>query len=212
MLAELRQGLSILANGAVGALRGDKSSALVTTDAHARFQEAVLNGNVYSLPTAVAGVTIAAANVFSAAAAQPLVGIYNPAGSGKYAVILRGDHQWDSGTPAAGGLVWATAPAPSGITAANANNPINALTQSPSGSAMRGYVNSAMTGITGNQVVKYAGGPPVFALAAGAPATYYDLVDGLIIVPPGATCGLFAAAAGTSPIVNASMFWEEILV
>lgn len=212
MLAELvSYGVGLVAGG-VRTLRGDKTGALTTTDAHARYQEAVLQGQVYSLATAAAGVTIAAANVFSAANAAPLVGIYNPITSGKNAIIWHGSHQWNSGTPAAGGLVWGTSPLPPLGNLASANTPINSLTLSPAGSAMRGFVNNALTGITGNQLHRNAGGPPVFALAAGAPAWYYDLVDGCIVVPPGATCGLYAAAAGTSPIVNASMFWEEILI
>jgi hypothetical protein len=211
MLAELVQGLRALGASVPGALRGDKTSALCVTDVHARFQEAVLQGNVYSLATLVAGVTVGAANVFSAAAAQPLVGIYNPPTSGRNAVIWYGSALWNSGTPGTGGLVWGTSPVPPLASLASANAPINSLTLS-AGSAMRGFVNSALTGITGNQLHRYAGGPAAFALAAGAPAYYVDMVDGAIIVPPGAACGLYAGAVGTSPIINASMFWEEIVI
>ena len=116
MLAELVTRLSGLVQGQIQGLRGDKTAALVITDGHARYQEAVIQGNVYSLATAAAGVTIAAANVFSAANAQPLVGIFNPANSGVNAVVLRGRHTWNSGTTGASGLVWATAPSPAGIT------------------------------------------------------------------------------------------------
>lgn len=212
MLAELVTRLSGLVQGQIQGLRGDKTAALVITDGHARYQEAVIQGNVYSLATAAAGVTIAAANVFSAANAQPLVGIFNPANSGVNAVVLRGRHTWNSGTTGASGLVWATAPSPAGITAASANSPINMLTLAATGSKMRGYTNSAMTAITGNQITIFSGGPTVGALAANGSATFLDEVAGEFIIPPGAAGGLFAASAGTSPIVAASMTWEEVPV
>lgn len=212
MLAELVTRIAGLSSTGLQALRGERTGALVTADGHARYQEVVIQGSAYSLSTAAAGVTIAAANVFGAANAAPLVGIFNPASSGKNAVILMGRHTWNSGTPGAGGLVWGTAPSPAGITAASANNPINQLTLAATGSSMRGYINSAMTGITGNQLHLFAGGPPAFAIGAGAPASYFDEVAGAIIVPPGGACGLYAALVGTSPIISASMVWEEVAV
>jgi hypothetical protein len=212
MLAELLTRIAGLTSTGIQALRGDKTGALIIADGHARYQEAVIQGNCYTLATAAAGVTIAAANVFSAANAQPLVGVFNPQGSGVNAVMTLARHVWNSGTPAAGGLVWATASAPAGVTAANNTNPTNMLTQRAAGSKVQGYVNSALTAITGNAIVWYSGGPTTGALAANANQAFFDEVAGLVIVPPGAAGGLFAAAAGTNPIVNACIFWEEVPV
>lgn len=211
MLAELKKyakGLVEIASSA--ALRGDGTSALVTTNAHPWFAEAVRQGNVYSLSTAAAGVTIAAANVFSASNAQPLVGVFNPQSSGVNVIVYRGVHIWNGGTAAAGGLVWAVAPSPAAVTAANNTNPTNVLTGKAVGSLTQGYVNSALTGVTGMAIVGYSGGPSTGALAANSNQTFIDQVDGAICIPPGAAGGLFAAAAGTSPIVNATMWWEEV--
>src|SRR5438105_2034955 len=47
MLSFLKRGIQRLAGGATGPFRGNQTGALVTTDGHARFQEAVLNGNVW---------------------------------------------------------------------------------------------------------------------------------------------------------------------
>lgn len=212
MLAELLIRTAGLAQGAANALRGDKTGALATTDAHSRFQEAVIQGNVYSLSTAAAGVTIAAANVFSASNAQPLVGIFNPANSGVNAVMLLCRSIWNSGTSGASGLVWAVAPSPAGVTAANNTNPTNMLTGRASGSKVQGYVNSALTAITGNAIVMFSGGPSVGALTANSNQGYFDPIDGLVVIAPGCAGGIFAASAGTSPIVAASIAWEEVTV
>lgn len=210
MWAELRKLGANLVAGAYDVLRGDNTSALVVTQGHSAFAEAVRQGNVYQLSTAAAGVTIAAANVHGASNAQPLVGVFNPTGSGMNVVIHKGVHSWASGTAAAQGLVWGVAPAPCGITAASGTTPTNCLTGQTGGSVCRGYVNGAMTGITGSAIAGFAGGPTTGALAANANATFFDYVDGCIWIPPGAAGGLFAAAAGTSPIVAATMVWEEV--
>lgn len=212
MLVRLMKYAAQLSQIGMAELRGDKTQSLVTTDGHGRYQEAVLQGDVWSLSTAAAGVTIAAANVFSAAAAQPLVGIANPPGSGFNGVILLGKSTWNSGTPAAGGLVWATCPANNLITAAGGNGAVNAATQASGGSRMRTFINAALTGVAGAQIFSYAGGPSTGALAANSNQHFSDELAGLLVVPPGSMGGLFAAAAGTSPIVNATMFWEEVPV
>lgn len=183
---------------------------LIVQQAHGAYQEAVRQGRVWTLATLPAGVTGAAANVFNAVAAQPLVGIFNPLGSSLNVVIHKGIHQWNSGTPAAGGLVWGTAPAQSVLTGAGGSTEVNALTAVSGGSGVRTFVNTAMTGVAGMVLARYAGGPTVGALAANSNQSYVDWVDGELIVQPGCVCGLFLAAAGTSPIVNASMSFEIV--
>lgn len=183
---------------------------MVVQTAHSQLTEAALRGQLYCLSTAVAGVTIASANVYSASNPQPLVGVYNPTGSGKNLIVHRAIHTWASGTAAAQGLVWAVSAAPStGLTAAGVSNlSINAFTFATTSNAKQ-FVNSAMTGIT-MALYGFAGGPSTGAVAANAPTTFYDPVEGGIVVPPGASCGLFAGAAGSSPIVAASMYYEEV--
>lgn len=213
MLAELKKlgaGLAEIASAVV--LRGDYTGALVITQGHAGYAEAVRQGRAWTMSTAAAGVTIAAANVFSAANAQPLVGIYNPTNSGLNAIIHRGKHTWNSGTAGAGGLVWGVAPyiQAATLTGAGGVTEINALTFASGGSGMKTYSNTAMTGVAGMVLARFAGGPSVGAIAANAALTFDDWVDGELICAPGQVCGLFAAAAGTSPVVSATMSFEIV--
>ena len=82
MLAEQRIGAIKTTDGSPEALRGDKSGATVVTQGHARFQEAVLQGNVYGVANQ-AGVTSQA----GLSATTPVLTLYNPAGSGKNLVV-----------------------------------------------------------------------------------------------------------------------------
>lgn len=192
-------------------IRVGRDRGLMIQHAHARYQEAVRQGRVYTLSTLAAGVTIAAANVIAAANSQPLVGIYN--NTTLYnAVIWRATAVWASGTAAAQGLVWGVvAPPSTGLTAGGVTTAaLNNLTFLAS-SQMKQFVNSALTGAT-SALFRFMGGPTTGALAANANHTYWEQTDGDIIVPPGGCLGLFAAAAGTSPIVAASFTYEEVLI
>lgn len=212
MLAEMYVKAAGLVQGALVTLRGDLTGALVVAQGHAAYAEAVRQGRVWHMATAAAGVTIAAANVVGAANAQPLVGIYNPPGSGLNAIIHHAKHVWNSGTPAAGGLVWGVVPLiqTGTLTGVGGVTEVNALTFASGGSGMKTYSNTAMTGVVGMVIARNAGGPTVGALAANANQTFDDWVDGALICGPGQACGLFAAAAGTAPIINASMSFEIV--
>lgn len=211
MLIEAYKYSSALLASGLAALRLDFTNALVSTNAHPWAAEAVRLNRAFQLSTAAAGVTLAAANILGAANAQPLVGIFNPLSSGVNVFVYRGVHVWNSGTSTAGGLAWGVAPSNAGVTAANGTSPTSVLTSRTTGSAVQGYVNQAMTGITGAAIAGYAGGPTVGAVAANANLTFVDSVDGVICIPPGGAGGLFAATGGNN-IVNASMYWEEIPV
>lgn len=78
MLAYLKRGAQRLGNGIVGPLRGDVTGALVTQDAHARFQEAVLNGNVWIGANAVGTPVTPQAGL---SATTPVLTLYNPINS-----------------------------------------------------------------------------------------------------------------------------------
>lgn len=202
-----------VSDGSPGDFRQGRDSELVTSDAHGRYYESTLRGGIWNLATAVAGVTVAAANVFSAAAGQPLVGIYNPVGSGKNCVVLRGRTHWLSGTPGVSGAVWGFVPANAGVTAQGGAGAINGGTLQVGGSIAKTFVNAALTGAPAGQLLRYLGGPFAGAIAATSVGMITDEeTAGDIIVPPGAALGIFVGAAGTSPIVAASMSWEEVAV
>ena len=81
-LSEIRVGPGKSSNGAVEPQRGDKTNATVVTQGHARFQEAVIQGTVYSVANQV-GVT----SQVGISATTPVLTLYNPLGSGKNAVL-----------------------------------------------------------------------------------------------------------------------------
>lgn len=214
MNIEGKVGPQTIQDGSLSQPRLSKDGSVVSVDGHARYQEAAYRGNVYHLSTAAAGVTVAAANVFSASAGQPIVGILNPANSGKVAVILRAMAQFASGTAAAGGLVWGFLPPTVtgglAVTAAGTPAGVNAATLATGQHAVKTFVNAALTGGGAGGLLRFIGGPTTGALAANANVTLQEETAGDIFCPPGCMVGIFATAAGTSPIVVASMSWEEI--
>lgn len=176
-------------------------------------QEAAHRSHLYGLCTAAAGVTIGATNVYSSVGpATPILGIFNPLGSGKKVIISSVDATWNSGTAGAGGLVIAVLAAAT-ISAASGTTTVNqttGLSGASSGSVVSSYVNAAITGQSGAcTLAQLLGGPSVGAISANSPMSFCADVDGTIIILPGNFAGVFAAAVGTSPIVTASMLWEE---
>lgn len=172
------------------------------------FEEAVREGRMFALATAIAGVTIAAGNVIAASNTKPLVGLYNPTAD-RDIVIWRADHVWNSGTTGAGGLVWGGVPLATGLLTVQGSltAAVNLKTQQTN-SVMQQFVNAALTGLTAT-LIRLAGGPSVGAIAASSALSFVDDVKGCLIIPPGAVMGLFAGVAGTSPIVSASIVYEE---
>lgn len=201
-----------VADGSLINVRMGKTGEALIGQAHGRYYEPAVRGNVWSLSTAAAGVTIAAANVFSASAGQPIVGIYNPTNSGKNCVITRAILALASGTMAAGGWVWGFVAPNAGVSAAGGNGAINNGTLVAGGSLAKTFVNSALTGAGAGSLLRFVGGPTTGAGAANANLTTQEETAGDLICPPGGVIGLFAAAAGTSPIVVATMTWEEVAI
>lgn len=194
--------------GAQAPGRSCPSGELAVSEAHAIYQEATLQGKVFSLATAIAGVTVAAANIASASPLQPLVGLFNPLSSGYNLVIWDGRANWASGTPGAGGLVWVIGTAV--VTAVGGNGALNNASFVLGSSIAKTFVNSAMTGSGTGSILRVFGGPTAGALIGGTTCTTVDEVRGSICIPPGSFCGLCPSTAGTSPIISASMSWEEV--
>ena len=211
-LSQGQSGPQTLSDGLVSTVRISHDGSHVSQDSHGRFQEAVYRGNVWSLATAAAGVTITASQGVAYTLGVPMLAMYNPAGSGKYAVLLAAKTVWASGTAAAQGIVIGVVPS-AGVSAAGGNAAVNLLTGVSGGSTMKTFQTASMTGQTvAPTIVDFIGGPTTGALAAAGSAVYAWDYSGLVFCPPGAILGLYAAAAGTNPIVAGSMFWEEIPV
>jgi hypothetical protein len=199
-----------VAQGSEAQLRIDKKGALVTTPAHGTYQEAVLGGNVYTIQVKSATVTATTdISPLPASTGRGLLGIINPLGSGKNAVILKIGMSTVSGTP--GGPFYIDVSAsPSGATLAG-TAPTNNLTLNASGSAMRGVAAAVPAQTAVAVMLRPLGGPAAVAAGAG-PYQVDEFIDGSIVVPPGGMLVISAHATGTSHVVSGYMTWEEVAI
>jgi hypothetical protein len=195
--------------GSTPAIRQGQLGDMIVSELHGRFYEQTYRGAVYS--TFVNALTIASthATPIAAGTGTPIVGIFNPANSGKNIVLIRVQQATTSGTPG-GPLLWNIIPNPQNITATSTAAYSNA-SLAQSGSVTRIFNNTAITGSTAGVAFRNAGGPTAVA-ATGAIMTYTEMYDGSIIVPPGSMLGLAATAAGTSHVINVYAEWEEVPV
>lgn len=210
-VAQGQVGVQSLSDGNVSTFRQSKDGCMVVQEGHAAMQEAALRGNVWTLATAPAGVTCTATQLISSTGpAAPMLAVYNPSGSGKNLVLLYAETVWSSGTAGASGAVLGILPS-AGVTAAGGNGAINNLTGIAGGSTAYTFLTSALTGQTvAHSLRRYLGGPTTGVLAASSGGYYFCNLQGSVIVPPGASAGIFTAVVGTSPIIAASLCWEEI--
>ena len=213
MLGESNVGPKASSDGTQIPLRGDKTGALVSTDAHARYQEAVLRGSVYTANAKSVTVTVTTdITPLPANTGRPQIGVYNPVGSGKNLVILRAGSATVSGTP--GGPFYLDVIAATGtvITATPSTGiPINNFTLQALGSVTKCYAATAVTGSAAGVMLRPLGG--LAAIAAGAGNYHFvEEIAGEIIVPPGAFICISAHATGTSHVHSCFISWEEVAI
>lgn len=204
-------GPQVAGDGTKPTVRLSRDSSVVTVDGHAKYQEAVLRGNVYSV-----SVSGGAATAFTGGAAgTPLLSIYNPVGSGKNIVILNASVASRVAASAAGTvgfIIWG------GVSAANTGTlttATNMYTLAKSGSVTLASSNAATTSTTAIS----ANGPLLsigsyyWATAAGAILSPLVAdVAGMIVVAPGNLIALGGTAALTSATYDATLIWEETAI
>ncbi len=202
-----RVGELLGADGAIQPIRLTRKGALATTDTHAKYQEAVLRGNVFFLSASAAAPTA----FTGAAGGTPLIGVMNPAGSGKALVFLAASTTITA-VPSAAGVVdselWAgTSVLPTGTVTA----PTNMATLQSTGSVSKGFVNTAMTGSTAINLVTGLSAFWWATAAAGAMASS-GIVDlaGIIVAIPGVLVSLGVRTVPTSTTTDAFLMWEEV--
>lgn len=188
----------------------DKSGAQRCTDAHGRYQEAVLNGNAYMLQTKSATVTATTdISPLPATTGRALIGIFNPLTSGVIASILKAGFATVSGTP--GGPFYIDILPAALATLSPGTVPTNLFTLAAGGSRMVGISAAVPAQTAVARMLRPLGGPA--AVAAGAGLYHADEeIAGLIQVPPGALLVITAHAVGTSHVVSLYLAWEEIPV
>jgi hypothetical protein len=218
MLGEAVVGERRVGSGAQSYFRSGPYSALVVADAHGRYFEAARNGRLFT--TTVKAVTIATTHntPIAAATATPILGLLNPVGNTKAAVLLRIAFGTTSGTPAGGqailNFISGVGQSITGAAAGSIFSHTLPGSASPQASTMRPYNNTALTGLSpavGNELLLIGAASAAAAAGNGGPSIAGEDLGGSIIVQPNSLLALMAGTgAGTSWIVNASLTWEEI--
>ena len=194
-------------DGAIQPLRLTRKGALAAADVQARYQEAVLRGNVYFLATGAAAPTA----FTGGAGGTPLLGVYNPAGSNK-ALVFLATSTTITAVPSAAGVVdselWAGISAlPTGTVTA----PTNMAAQQSTGSIAKGFVNTAITSSTAINLVTGLSAFWWATAAAGAMASS-GIIDlaGITVAIPGVLVALGMRTVPTSTTTDAFLMWEEV--
>lgn len=195
------------ADGAELKFAMSRNRAIKSALSQARYQDAVLRGNVFCGGTAATGVAPGTAIGTTAA-----FSLYNPLGSGVNLVVLKATMGYVSGTLGAGVIHWLANTNPkASATTGTAITGVNCLL---------GKANSVGQALT---TATLPASPTVLrpfcsldaSLASSVVGTLRveDAPDGEFIVAPGCTISLHAtAAAGTSPLVVFGCTWEEVPV
>jgi hypothetical protein len=203
-----------IASSSVNAVVNNRAGQLgdaIVSSLHPLYYETTYRGNSFLLSVSTAAAVTAFAG---GAAGTPMIAVFNPAGSGRNAVITKVSVGSVVAASAAGtvsfGLFFGTTAA---ITQATVTVPWAMGTQLQSGSVMTGFRNVALTsGSAASNVIPVAsyywataaGG----ALVTGGPV---DL-DGSVIIPPGCYAALGGSAALTSATWIGSLQWVEVPV
>lgn len=223
---EGKVGPQTVSDGSTNVIRTGKTGEVIVSDAHARFQEAALRGNLYSggmTTTSISNVTFTTGTVD--ATCTPIIGLWNPTGSGKNLVVLQARLQCviTAATATGGGsFVWATSLNNTSIS--TGITPLNRATLAASGSVAKVYANTALTGLTTSLSIREASalqggtngnysmvGTAVGFAVSGGSATI-DHIDGAIIVPPGGVLALLCTTTPVAISAASSILWEEVLL
>lgn len=201
----------------------DVTGAQRVTDAHARFQEAALRGTLFSAgmtTTSISGAAFTTGTL--TATCTPIIGLWNPANSGKNLVVLQMRVQLIANAVTTftgpGALMWCTSVSQSAIS--TGITPLNRYSLASTGSVAKGFANTLLTGLSGSLVVQEAAGIPSFsnnfsnALTAVSQATAggggTDNIDGAIILVPGSIIALLGTTTPSSVSAASSILWEEV--
>lgn len=202
-----RVGPGFAQDGSLVDPRMTKDLGAVVQDLHGRFYETTYRGNTFIASTGVAGVAPG-----TALSTTPPFTLYNPINSGFNLSIISASIGYISGTLGAGSIFYAvntntSQAAPTGGTVLTPICSLIGNTSAPRGKTFQGSTLAATPTILRDLIYL-----PAFAGGANAMAPpVRDIVDGSIIIIPGASMSLQAVAgAGTTPLVTFAITWEEI--
>lgn len=195
-------------DGQEGRVRINRVGQTIDAQGLSPMAMSTIRGQSWTVATPIAGIIPTALMLVSVASAIPIVGVYNPGGSGRNLVINKGVAILMTGTVC--GFVWGAVASPAMTNANGVATHVNNLTfaaGSTGGSVGRSFAGA--TAMVGTALpVRYVGSGIAGASVTGAQWTYTDFVDGELIVAPGNFAGIFAivVSAGT---VEAHMTWDE---
>jgi hypothetical protein len=207
MSAQARVGEIVGQDGAIQPLRLGRKAATVIQDAHGKYQEAVMRGNVFFVSSA----NVSPTAYIGASNGTPLLNIRNPNASGKVIVILAVSVGIYTVSSAAGVADFAFYCYPNAtLNTGTKTNPVNALTFLAAGSSAYAYVNVALTNSTAyNFLMAVANWYWATAVYAVLSCNFIDL-GGCIVLLPNNEVALGLSVVPTSTTVNFAVFWEEI--
>jgi len=190
-----------------------KNADQIASELHGRFYEQNYRGNTFVMDSD--SVTLAAANTTKGALATVKLfnGFYNPPTSQVNAVLLWVGVATVSGTPA--GPFFYNFLFDTTINSAATGTIRSAVLGGPAVSRMTAQTQVVLANVAGaTTALKQCGtvGGPAAVAATGNIMSVYDELAGRFIVPPGCVFGLTCVGAGTTHIVQSTMFWEEVPV
>ena len=215
----LNVGQQNLADGSDGIVaRAGRQGEQIVSELHGRFFEQAYRGNLFSNGTT--GLTALSANTITlTATTTPILGIYNPLGSGVNAVVLQAMLSSginNAGSTGPGAFVWATSSQNTALSTGSVP-----VTRFIGGAAARckGLAGVALTGLTNNLVVAHAGdfpNPTVITTVAVPTSVQTPMqvgvenIDGAWVVPPGCILALLNTVSTTTTSVTGRLLWEEV--
>ena len=199
-------GANAILSGRAGQL-GDN----IVSELHGRYYETTYRSNSFLLSVSTAAAVTAFAG---GAAGTPMLAIFNPAGSGRNAVLNKvsiGNVVAASGAGTVSFALWFGTTAT--ITQATTVTPWNMGTQLQSGSVVTGFRNVALTsGSAASNAIALSSYYWATAAGVGLVSDGVSDIEGGVIIPPGSYCALGGSAALTSATWIGSMQWEEVPV
>jgi hypothetical protein len=194
--------------------RMTKDLATVSQMLHGNYYETTYRGNVFTASTAAAGITLVALNVspLTVNTGIPIIGLWNPPGSGKNLVINKVNVGFISATASIGNIVWNYALNQTITSTPTANGAVSNFLGNGSAVA-KVFVNAVMTGSTVGIMLRPAF-QVQFVTAVNEIVDYAEQdIGGDIIVPPGAWIALANGVSNASAaVITASVTWEEVAI
>jgi len=226
MLSQAQIGpITSTGDGVQVALRAGRLGDQIFSELQGRFYEGVFRGNTFSIGSSVTA--LSANTITLTATTTPILGVYNPTGSGKNVVVLQAAltaYINTLTTPVgAGAFVWATSI--NNPTVSTGLAPMSRNTLQATGAVAKGFAGAtALTGLTNALVILESAdfssptGLTYGTIVAPTAGTSLGSVggvqnfDGSIIIPPGGVLALLNTTSTVTMSALGRLLWAEVPV